>query len=208
MVSVYCWFPCLTYVKPQWDRIALSAGSQGRLQNGFPALPLSPGHGRKGGISEIQRHLDRRHRRTASNQTRPFILLSVPSIFSHPFTHPFIHPSLFSITQGECRVMGQNPRNAVMCLGHNNGTVTMWTPNLSTPVLKLLVHKSPLLSLAVDDSGNYLTTSALDGQVKVWDLRNFKNLHSYFSVRPATDLAISQTGLLAVGAGPHLQVRE
>lgn len=42
---------------------------------------------------------------------------------------------------GPCGVLAQNPWNAVLQLGHANGTVTMWTPNLSTPVVRLLAHR-------------------------------------------------------------------
>ena len=42
---------------------------------------------------------------------------------------------------GTCDVMRQNPWNAVMNLGHSNGVVSMWTPNMGTPVVKMLCHK-------------------------------------------------------------------
>ena len=48
---------------------------------------------------------------------------------------------------GTCNVMRQNPWNAVMNLGHSNGVVSMWTPNMSTPVVKMLCHKVSLGSL-------------------------------------------------------------
>ena len=48
---------------------------------------------------------------------------------------------------GTCDVMRQNPWNAVMNLGHSNGVVSMWTPNMSTPVVKMLCHKVTLGSL-------------------------------------------------------------
>ena len=32
---------------------------------------------------------------------------------------------------GPCSVMRQNPHNAVLHLGHTNGCVTMWTPNIT-----------------------------------------------------------------------------
>lgn len=44
---------------------------------------------------------------------------------------------------GPCDVLRQNPHNAVMCLGHSNGTVTMWTPNMTSPVVRMLCHKVP-----------------------------------------------------------------
>ncbi len=42
---------------------------------------------------------------------------------------------------GPCDVMRHNPWNGVQCLGHANGTVSMWTPNSNVPVVKLLCHK-------------------------------------------------------------------
>lgn len=42
---------------------------------------------------------------------------------------------------GPCDVLRHNPWNAVSCLGHANGTVTMWTPNITAPVVKMLCHK-------------------------------------------------------------------
>lgn len=107
---------------------------------------------------------------------------------------------------GECNVMTQNRNNAVLCLGHNNGSVTMWSPNVTTPLVKIAAHRAPLLAAAVDVEGIYLTTSGLDGQIKVWDIRTYKEVHSYFTVRPASTIDISHTGQLALGYGPHVQV--
>mmetsp|Transcript_8489 Transcript_8489/g.24334 ORF Transcript_8489/g.24334 Transcript_8489/m.24334 type:complete len:556 (-) Transcript_8489:100-1767(-) len=107
---------------------------------------------------------------------------------------------------GPCNVMRHNPWNAVMCLGHSNGTVTMWTPNISTPVVKLLSHRGPVRALAVDKTGHHLVTSGADSQVKVWDIRMLKPLHSYFSSAPCEYLDISQRGLLAVGFGRRVQI--
>eukprot|EP00887_Chlorella_sp_A99_P001363 scaffold8.g1363.t1 len=127
---------------------------------------------------------------------------------------------------GPCGVMRQNPWNAVLALGHGNGTVTMWTPNISTPVVRMLAHHGPLRALAVDAPGRHLVTAGADGQararggspvgrgrsaplesVKVWDVRTFKPLHAYFSPAPAAALDISQRGMLAVGYGRRIQAR-
>ena len=102
---------------------------------------------------------------------------------------------------GTCSVMRQNPSNAIMHLGHSNGVVTLWSPASSTSLVKMLCHRGPVQSLAIDRSGNYMATGGADRRVKIWDIRTFKLLHDYFSDRPATTLDISQNGLLGVGHG-------
>jgi len=62
---------------------------------------------------------------------------------------------------GSCEVMRQNPHNAVLCLGHSNGTVTMWTPNITTPVVKMLTHKGPVTAVAVDPTGHQMVTAGV-----------------------------------------------
>ncbi len=62
-----------------------------------------------------------------------------------------------------------------------------------------------MTSVAFDGMGRKMVTAGVDGQVRVWDVRTFKPLHSYFSHAPATSLEISQQGLLAVGFGTRVQ---
>jgi U3 small nucleolar RNA-associated protein 7 len=102
--------------------------------------------------------------------------------------------------------MAQNPYNPVMHLGHGNGTVTLWSPSMTTPLVKMLCHKGPVQALAVDRGGNYMATSGLDGQLKIWDIRKYQVVQEYYSPTPAASLSISQMGLLAVGWGPHVSV--
>ncbi len=82
----------------------------------------------------------------------------------------------------------------------------MWTPNITTPVVKMLCHRGPLTALAVDISGQYMVTAGVDNQIKVWDVRMIRPLHAYFSHSAASSLDISQRGLLAVGYGSRAQV--
>ena len=51
------------------------------------------------------------------------------------------------------------------------GTVTMWSPNMTTPLVKMLCHEGPVRSIACDKMGQYMATSGNDGHVKIWDLR-------------------------------------
>jgi len=107
---------------------------------------------------------------------------------------------------GPCDIMQQNPYNAVLGCGHASGGVTMWTPNITSPVVRMLCHRGPVTAVAFDPMGNYMVTAGADSQVKVWDVRTFKPLHSYFAYSPATSLAISQRGVLAVGYGRKVQL--
>ena len=107
--------------------------------------------------------------------------------------------------QGSCNVLAQNPANAVMHLGHNNGTVSLWTPNMGTYAVKMLCHRGPVTAAAVDPTGNYMVTGGLDKHVKVWDLRTYQVLHSYFAHTAADTIDVSQRGIIGVGYGPHVQ---
>uniref|UniRef100_A0A7S2JLM7 BING4 C-terminal domain-containing protein n=1 Tax=Cyanoptyche gloeocystis TaxID=77922 RepID=A0A7S2JLM7_9EUKA len=107
---------------------------------------------------------------------------------------------------GPCDCMRQNPWNAVMNLGHSKGVVTMWSPSMPTPLVKMFCHPAPVVSLAASQDGQYLVTGALNNEIKVWDLRTYKELHRYRSVRPASSIDISATSLIAIGQGPHIEV--
>lgn len=107
--------------------------------------------------------------------------------------------------RGPCKVMRQNPNNGVIHLGHNDGTVTLWTPNEGKPAVELLAHKGPLVSMAVHN--NYMVTSGFDGLWNTWDLRNYqKVLHRQFTGRtPPTAMAVSQTGILGMALGSRIE---
>ncbi|KAI8916747.1 NUC141 domain-containing protein [Powellomyces hirtus] len=108
--------------------------------------------------------------------------------------------------QGKCDTMTQNPYNAILHLGHGNGTVSLWAPTISTPLVKMLCHKGPVQAVAVDRGGIHMATTGLDGQMKLWDLRTYKCLHAYYTKTPASTLAISHQGLLGVGYGPNISI--
>ncbi|PPQ63893.1 hypothetical protein CVT24_010360 [Panaeolus cyanescens] len=111
---------------------------------------------------------------------------------------------------GACNAMTQNVHNAVIHLGHQNGCVTLWTPNLPHPAVQLLAHMGPVVSVAVDPSegGRYMATSGRDGTVKVWDCRNWKGAVREWAVRGGGDpeLEWSARGYLAVANGGSVNV--
>ena len=106
--------------------------------------------------------------------------------------------------QGAPSALTHNRRNAVVHVGHANGTVTLWSPAMSTPLAKLLATKGPVRALAVDRGGYYLAAAGADSQMKVFDIRTFRPVHSYYTPTPASALAVSDTGLLAVGWAGHV----
>ena len=77
---------------------------------------------------------------------------------------------------------------------------------MATPLVKILCHRGPVRSVAMDTGGHYMVTSGMDAQLKVWDVRTFKPVHAYYTPRPAAGVAVSQRGLLALGAGREVQV--
>ena len=100
--------------------------------------------------------------------------------------------------------MCQNPHSAIIHAGHTNGTVTLWSPNMATPHVKLLAHRGPVVAMAVDGSegsvGRYTATAGLDGTVKLWDGRMWgKELRSWNNRNTPSSIDFSQKGMLAVG---------
>ncbi|KAF5381546.1 hypothetical protein D9615_005611 [Tricholomella constricta] len=111
---------------------------------------------------------------------------------------------------GTCTTMAQNAHNAVIHLGHQNGCVTLWTPNLPHPAVQLLAHMGPVVSVSVDPSqgGRYMATAGRDGTVKVWDCRNWKGAVRDWPVRSGGDVELewSARGALAVASGGGVNV--
>lgn len=110
---------------------------------------------------------------------------------------------------GSSTAMTQNLHNAVIHLGHQNGTVTLWTPNLPHPAVTLLAHLGPVSSVSVDPSqgGRYMATAGRDGTVKVWDCRNWKGAVREWSARGGTaEVEWSARGTLGVASGGTVNV--
>ena len=108
--------------------------------------------------------------------------------------------------QGTPTAFGQNPYNAILHVGHQNGTVSMWSPNSTTPLVKTLNHRGPVRSLAMDREGRYMVSTGQDMKMAVWDIRTFKPVHDYFLRAPGSSLAISDRNLTAVGWGTQTSI--
>lgn len=61
-------------------------------------------------------------------------------------------------------------------------------------------------SLGIDSSGKYLVTAGADRKVKIFDLRKYQELNSYYLTAAANTMSVSQRGLVAVGFGPNVHV--
>nr|XP_009859601.1 WD repeat-containing protein 46-like isoform X2 [Ciona intestinalis] len=117
---------------------------------------------------------------------------------------------------GRLNVMCHNPHNAVVLLGHHNGSISMWSPNQKEPLVRMLCHKTAIRSMAVEKRGNYLATAGQDRKMKIFDLRMYKPLHSYQLSTGPSNLCFSQRNLLAATSNnvveiyndPCIQVQE
>ena len=108
--------------------------------------------------------------------------------------------------QGSPTAMAQNPSNAILHLGAQNGTVSLWSPNSTTPLVKLLAHRGPVRAMAVDREGRYMISAGQDLKMGVWDLRMWKEVNNYFLRQPGSSVAISDRGLVGVGWGTQTSI--
>lgn len=107
---------------------------------------------------------------------------------------------------GSPTALAQNPYNAILHVGHQNGTVSLWSPNSTTPLVKMLAHRGPVRSISMDREGRYMVSAGADSQMAVWDIRMFKPVHNYFLRQPGSSVAISDRGLTAVGWGTQVSI--
>ena len=125
-----------------------------------------------------------------------------------------------STKMGTPTAFAQNRRNAILHVGHQNGVVSLWSPNCSSstgaaatndegtgntgnkPLVKLLAHRGPVRSIDIDRSGQYMVSAGQDKRLAVWDVRMFREIVREVPLyRPANALTISDTGIVAVGQG-------
>ncbi|XP_031405092.1 probable U3 small nucleolar RNA-associated protein 7 [Punica granatum] len=110
----------------------------------------------------------------------------------------------FRTNLGRSDAMRVNPFNGVVTLGHSSGTVTMWKPTSSAPLVKMLCHHGSISALAFHPNGHLMATSGKDRKIKLWDLRKFETLQTLPG--HACSLDFSQKGLLACGNGSFVRV--
>lgn len=107
---------------------------------------------------------------------------------------------------GTPTALAQNPHNAIIHLGSQAGTVTLWSPNSTTPLVKLMSHRGPVRSIAVDREGRYMVSAGQDKNLGVWDLRMMREVNSYFLRQPGSSISISDRDLVGVGWGSQTSI--
>ncbi|CAI9286081.1 unnamed protein product [Lactuca saligna] len=105
---------------------------------------------------------------------------------------------------GRSDVLQLNPYNSVITSGHSGGTVCMWKPTTSTPLIKILCHHGPVTAISFHPNGHLMATSGMDKKIKIWDLRTYKTLQTLPG--NAKTLSFSQKGLLAASTGSFTQI--
>ena len=108
--------------------------------------------------------------------------------------------------QGTPTALAQNPHSAILHVGSQKGTVDLWSPNSTTPLVKMLPHRGPVRSIAVDREGRYMVSTGQDLKMAVWDLRMYKEVNNYFLRQPGSSAAISDRGLVGIGWGTQTSV--
>uniref|UniRef100_A0AAF5PJ58 BING4 C-terminal domain-containing protein n=3 Tax=Wuchereria bancrofti TaxID=6293 RepID=A0AAF5PJ58_WUCBA len=110
----------------------------------------------------------------------------------------------FPTKQGPLDVMTQNPNNAIIHTGHGNGTVQLWSPNVKEPLIKMLAHPCSVRGIAVEN--NYMATTGLDRKLRIWDVRNYKQLCAYTLPFGLAEVSFSQRYVIACSVGNQIQI--
>lgn len=58
----------------------------------------------------------------------------------------------------------------------------------------------------MDREGRYMVSTGQDQKMAVWDIRMFKEVNSYYTRQPASSVAISDSGLTAIGWGTQTTI--
>ncbi|KAL8984169.1 MAG: hypothetical protein Q9177_004774 [Variospora cf. flavescens] len=153
----------------------------------------------------LQKHIDVNHMQFLPYH---FLLATVGRAGYLKYTDTSTGATLTEIPTklGTPTAMTQNPSNAILHLGHQNGTVTLWSPNSTTPLVKLLAHRGPVRSAAIDRSGHYMVSTGADLKMSVWDIRQFREVNNYFLRQPGSSVQVSDRDLTAVGWGTQVSV--
>ena len=156
-------------------------------------------------IHKLQKHMDVTHMEFLPYH---FLLATIGNAGYLKYTDTSTGQMVIELPtkKGAPTTFAHNPYNAICHVGHQDGTVSLWSPNSTSPLVKLLSHRGPVRSLAVDRQGRYMVSAGQDLRVSVWDIRNFKEISNYGMRRPGTSVDISDRGLTSVSWGTSVTV--
>ncbi|EKG11144.1 hypothetical protein MPH_11762 [Macrophomina phaseolina MS6] len=156
-------------------------------------------------IHKLQKHIDVTHLEFLPYH---FLLASIGNAGYLKYTDTSTGQMVIELPtrQGSPTAFAQNPYNAILHVGHQNGQVSLWSPNSTDPLVKLLAHRGPVRSIAMDREGRYMVSTGQDMKMAVWDIRMFKEVNNYFVRQPGSSVAISDRNLTAVGWGTQVSI--
>ena len=102
-------------------------------------------------------------------------------------------------TGAKINSMRQNPHNAIIHCGFQDGTVGLYSPNQTKgSLVKFLAMREPLNSIAVNNGGRYIACAGTSKRVNIFDLRNsYRPVCEHFLGGGSQNLKWSDGGLLA-----------
>lgn len=108
---------------------------------------------------------------------------------------------------GPCHSMRQNVASSVVHVGHSDGCVSLWTPAMAEPVMKIRAHYGPVSAIACHDQ-MHMVTGGGEGKWKIWDLRRADTPVSAYSYKgaPPSSIDVSQSGMIGIGNGVRVTV--
>ncbi|EME29895.1 U3 small nucleolar RNA-associated protein 7 [Galdieria sulphuraria] len=158
----------------------------------------------------IELHCLREHRYPTALTFLPYHLLLVSSLENGNLI--YTDTSLGTIVSkldtkmGKTKVLAQNMQNGIIHLGHKNGVISFWTPVTSNPLVKISAHRGPVTCIGFDPKGQNMITTGSDKKVKIWDLRTFRLMKQWSLPCVATEMNVSQRGLLALGMNSQVWI--
>ncbi|KAI9707891.1 MAG: Small subunit (SSU) processome component [Bogoriella megaspora] len=156
-------------------------------------------------LHKLQKHVDVTHMEFLPYH---FLLATIGNAGYLKYTDTSTGQMIIEIPtkKGTPTIFAQNPYNAICHVGHQNGTVSLWSPNSTEPLVKLLAHRGPVRALAMDREGRYMVSAGQDMRMSVWDIRNFKEVSNYGMRQPGSSIAISDRGLASISWGTSVTI--
>lgn len=91
-----------------------------------------------------------------------------------------------------------------MATGVSTGMIQVWDMKTQAVVTNFAEHKEAIQSIAFSENGYYMASTAVDGLVKLWDLRNGSCLQNLTIGSPVNSIAFDYSGSYLATAASDL----